>query len=47
MEHYDKLALWYDRLQQSLDHKAWALFIKSLNDIYGTGDEGGEGEDGA
>ena len=46
MDQYDQIAVWYDRLQSSVDHEAWANFLKLLDQRHGNRNRQGDGTDG-
>ena len=46
MEQYDQIAAWYDRLQSSVDHEAWADFLAMIDQKHGKTDRQGDGNDG-
>lgn len=46
MTQYDQIANWYDRLQSSVDHEAWADFLTMLDQRHGRQSRAGDGQDG-
>lgn len=46
MDQYDQIAAWYDRLQSSVDHEAWADFLAMIDQRHGKADRSGDGHDG-
>lgn len=46
MDQYDQIAPWYDRLQSSVDHEAWADFLAMIDQRHGKSDRSGDGHDG-